>query len=140
MMKLELKDVIRQKRKELNLTQEQFALLLNVATMTVSRWERGLQVPRKEELNRMGLFNSFNAAQEEESPIKNAPLKNSSPIPGTEVFATLGLLIGQLHNAYPDMAPADQKLVKEMLIRCLRLTHGDKWVDDFLGISSENVV
>lgn len=140
MMKLELKDAIRQKRRELNLTQEQFASLLNVATMTVSRWERGLQVPRKEELNRMGLFNAPDTTQEKETLQKSTSLKNISSIPGTEVFATLGLLIGQLHNAYPDMAPADQKLVKEMLIRCLRLTHGDKWVDEFLGIATERAI
>lgn len=140
MMNLELKDVIRQKRKELNLTQEKFATLLNVDTMTVSRWERGVQIPRKEELNRMGLFDSHDTEQEKEVPIRNALLDKTSSIPGTEVFATLGLLIGQLHNAYPNMTSADQKLVREMLIRCLRITHGDKWVDEFLGISTEKAI
>lgn len=39
---LELKDIILQKRKEKNMTQEQLAEQLNVARQTVSKWETGV--------------------------------------------------------------------------------------------------
>jgi putative zinc finger/helix-turn-helix YgiT family protein len=38
---------IRQKRKELNLTQEQLAALLGVAEATLSRWETGAQIQQR---------------------------------------------------------------------------------------------
>ena len=39
---LDLKDIILQKRKEKNMTQEQLAEQLNVARQTVSKWENGV--------------------------------------------------------------------------------------------------
>ena len=42
---LELKDIILQKRKEKNMTQEQLAEQLNVARQTVSKWETGETIP-----------------------------------------------------------------------------------------------
>ena len=53
---LELKDLIRNKRREMGLTQEQLAELLCVDVMTVSKWERGKTIPKKENLDRLGLF------------------------------------------------------------------------------------
>lgn len=38
---MELKNIILQKRKEKNMTQEQLAEQLNVARQTVSKWETG---------------------------------------------------------------------------------------------------
>ena len=42
---LDLKDIIRQKRKEKNTTQEQLAEQLNVVRQTVSKWETGETIP-----------------------------------------------------------------------------------------------
>ena len=41
---LDLKDIILQKRKEKNMTQEQLAEQLNVARQTVSKWENGVSL------------------------------------------------------------------------------------------------
>ena len=152
---------IRAARKAQKMTQEELADRIEAARPSISYWENGKVKPDSESLRKLSevlkvplsyLFsendNSVDTYESNspdtkniKSAIQNAhTILNTSPVPGTEVFATLGLLIGQLHNSYPDMVPADQKLVREMLIRCLRLTHGDKWVDDFLGITSENVV
>ena len=42
---MELNDIILQKRKEKNMTQEQLAEQLNVARQTVSKWETGETIP-----------------------------------------------------------------------------------------------
>lgn len=68
---IELKDVIKSLRKSMKMTQEQFAAAYGVVPMTVSRWERGKQIPRKDELNRMGLFDNV--------PAIEFSLKNEAP-------------------------------------------------------------
>ena len=40
-------------RKELNLTQKQLSEKLDVASITVSRWERGIQSPRGKNLQKI---------------------------------------------------------------------------------------
>ncbi len=152
---------IRAARKDKKMTQEELADRIGAARPSISYWENGKVKPDSESLRKLAevlkvpmsylfsendnIVDTYESNSADTKNIKSAfqnaqILQNTSAIPGTEVFATLGLLIGQLHNSYPDMAPADQKLVKEMLIRCLRLTHGDKWVDEFSGIATEKVI
>lgn len=48
-----LSDNIKTLRKEKGLTQEEFAIRLNVVRQTVSKWEKGLSVPDAEMLQKM---------------------------------------------------------------------------------------
>lgn len=54
--KTSLAIAIREARKKTGLTQVKFAEKLEVSNVTVSKWERGIQVPRSNELEKMGLF------------------------------------------------------------------------------------
>lgn len=53
---MKLKDAIRAKRKELGLSQKEWAKSLGVSHVTVSKWETGVQVPRNEMFKKIGLF------------------------------------------------------------------------------------
>jgi len=56
---LELKDIILQKRKEKNMTQEQLAEQLNVARQTVSKWETGETIPDIDSLKKLAVLLEF---------------------------------------------------------------------------------
>lgn len=56
---MELKDIILQKRKEKNMTQEQLAEELNVARQTVSKWETGESVPDIDSLKKLAVLLEF---------------------------------------------------------------------------------
>ena len=56
---LELKDIILQKRKEKNMTQEQLAEQLNVARQTVSKWEIGETIPDIDSLKKLAVLLEF---------------------------------------------------------------------------------
>ena len=54
-----LKDVILEKRKQKNMTQEQLAEQLGVARQTVSKWELGETLPDVENLKKMAILFEF---------------------------------------------------------------------------------
>lgn len=56
---LDLKDIIRQKRKEKNTTQEQLAEQLNVVRQTVSKWETGETIPDFDSLKKLAVLLEF---------------------------------------------------------------------------------
>lgn len=56
---MELKDIILQKRKEKNMTQEQLAEQLNVARQTVSKWETGETIPDIDSLKKLAVLLKF---------------------------------------------------------------------------------
>ena len=56
---MELKDIILQKRKEKNMTQEQLAEQLNVARQTVSKWETGETIPDIDSLKKLAVLLEF---------------------------------------------------------------------------------
>lgn len=56
---MDLQNIIIQKRKEKNLTQEQLAEKLNVARQTVSKWETGESVPDIESLKKLAILLEF---------------------------------------------------------------------------------
>lgn len=149
---------LREERKKKGIQQKDLAAWLDVKPNTIWRWECGDREPHASKVRKMaeifGVTVSYlmrdsntDASQsvevKEDLPLQRIPVRpvveNNSPIPGTEVFGTLGILIGQLHNDYARMTPADQRLTREMLMRCMRIAFGDKWVDDFIGVSKQNV-
>ncbi|MDO5116572.1 MAG: helix-turn-helix transcriptional regulator [Synergistaceae bacterium] len=157
--------------------QEELARQIEISVDSIRRWEKGNQVPRADELQKLAvalntsvayligetddprpllrldgsqildgssvIAPEWAAALEEGAPpqkVQTLPvIENRSPVPGTEIFATLGVLIGQLHNDYARMTPADRSLVKDMLIRCMRIAFGNKWVDGFIGADEQHV-
>lgn len=56
---LELKDIILQKRKKKNMTQEQLAEQLNVARQTISKWETGETIPDIDSLKKLAVLLDF---------------------------------------------------------------------------------
>ena len=56
---MELKDIILEKRKEKNMTQEQLAEQINVARQTVSKWETGDSIPDIDGLKKLALLLDF---------------------------------------------------------------------------------
>lgn len=56
---MELKNIILQKRKEKNMTQEQLAEQLNVARQTVSKWETGETIPDIDSLKKLAVLLEF---------------------------------------------------------------------------------
>jgi len=54
-----LKEIILEKRKEKNMTQEQLAEQLGVARQTVSKWELGETLPDVENLKKMAVLFEF---------------------------------------------------------------------------------
>lgn len=56
---LMLKDIILEKRKQKNMTQEQLAEQLGVARQTVSKWELGETLPDVENLKKMAILFKF---------------------------------------------------------------------------------
>lgn len=54
-----LKDIILEKRKQKNMTQEQLAEQLGVARQTVSKWELGETLPDVENLRKMAILFEF---------------------------------------------------------------------------------
>ncbi len=56
---MELNNVILQKRKEKNMTQEQLAEKLNVARQTVSKWETGETIPDVDSLKKLAILLEF---------------------------------------------------------------------------------
>lgn len=56
---MELKDIIFQKRKEKNMTQEELAEKLNVARQTVSKWETGETMPDVDSLKKLAILLEF---------------------------------------------------------------------------------
>lgn len=54
--RMELKNIIIQKRKEKNMTQEELAEKLNVARQTVSKWETGETVPDIDSLKKLAIL------------------------------------------------------------------------------------
>ena len=56
---MELKNVIIQKRKGKNMTQEELAEKLNVARQTVSKWETGETVPDIDSLKKLAILLEF---------------------------------------------------------------------------------
>ena len=54
-----LKDIILEKRKQKNMTQEQLAEQLGVARQTVSKWELGETLPDVENLKKMAILFKF---------------------------------------------------------------------------------
>ena len=54
-----LKDIILEKRKQKNMTQEQLAEQLGVARQTVSKWELGETLPDVENLKKMAILFEF---------------------------------------------------------------------------------
>ena len=54
-----LKDIIFEKRKEKNMTQEEVAEKLNVARQTVSKWETGETVPDTDSLKKLAILLEF---------------------------------------------------------------------------------
>lgn len=55
----ELKDIILQKRKQKNMTQEQLAEQLNVARQTISKWETGETIPDIDSLKKIAVLLDF---------------------------------------------------------------------------------
>lgn len=64
----QLKDKIKAIRKSMGLTQVDFAQKIGVSSLTVSRWERGEQRPREEELLKMGINYSTTTLNNEATP------------------------------------------------------------------------
>ena len=58
-----LKDIILEKRKQKNMTQEQLAEQLGVARQTVSKWELGETLPDVENLKKMAILFEFSIDQ-----------------------------------------------------------------------------
>ena len=56
---MELNNIILQKRKEKNMTQEQLAEKLNVARQTVSKWETGETIPDVDSLKKLASLLEF---------------------------------------------------------------------------------
>lgn len=56
---MELKNIILQKRKEKNMTQEQLAEKLDVARQTVSKWETGETIPDIDSLKKLAILLEF---------------------------------------------------------------------------------
>lgn len=56
---MELQNIILQKRKEKNMTQEQLAEELNVARQTVSKWETGETIPDVDSLRKLANLLEF---------------------------------------------------------------------------------
>ena len=56
---MELKDIILQKRKQKNMTQEQLAEQLNVARQTISKWETGETIPDIDSLKKLAVLLDF---------------------------------------------------------------------------------
>ena len=56
---MELNNIIIQKRKEKNMTQEELAEKLNVARQTVSKWETGETVPDINSLKKLAILLEF---------------------------------------------------------------------------------
>lgn len=56
---MELNNIILQKRKEKNMTQEQLAEQLNVARQTVSKWETGETIPDIDSLKKLAVLLEF---------------------------------------------------------------------------------
>lgn len=56
---MELRNIILEKRKEKNMTQEQLAEKLNVARQTVSKWETGETVPDIDSLKKLANLLDF---------------------------------------------------------------------------------
>ena len=54
-----LKDILLEKRKQKNMTQEQLAEQLGVARQTVSKWELGETLPDVENLKKMAILFEF---------------------------------------------------------------------------------
>ncbi len=54
-----LKDIILEKRKEYNMTQEQLAEELGVARQTVSKWETGETIPDIDSLKKLAILLQF---------------------------------------------------------------------------------
>ncbi|MBQ3558118.1 MAG: helix-turn-helix transcriptional regulator [Agathobacter sp.] len=54
-----LKDILLEKRKQRNMTQEQLAEQLGVARQTVSKWELGETLPDVENLKKMAILFEF---------------------------------------------------------------------------------
>ena len=148
---------LKEERKKKGILQKDLAEWLDVKPNTIWRWECGDREPHASKVRKMAeifgvtvsyLMRDSDAVEgqcveiEEKTYPKKIPVhpvvENRSPVPGTEIFGTLGVLIGQLHNDYAKMTPADQRLTKEMLMRCMRIAFGDKWVDDFIGIDKAN--
>ena len=107
-----------------NLTQKVFAEKLGVHTNTVSRWERGEQVPDQEELcNILSIFNETspewfltgNGSMKKDAPTLEKVSKNENTIaaPGPEaaIFDSLGMVegMGLLTKIY---SSADQVYIR----------------------------
>lgn len=58
-IRLDLKEIIFEKRNQLNLSQEQLAEKLNVARQTISKWETGSTLPDIESLKRLAEILNF---------------------------------------------------------------------------------
>ena len=56
---MELSNIILQKRKEKNMTQEELAEKLNVARQTVSKWETGETFPDVDSLKKLAILLGF---------------------------------------------------------------------------------
>ena len=56
---MELKDIILQKRKQKNMTQEELAEQLNVARQTISKWETGETIPDIDSLKKLAVLLDF---------------------------------------------------------------------------------
>lgn len=134
---LELKDLIRNKRREMGLTQEQLAELLCVDVMTVSKWERGKTIPKKENLDRLGLFEGHGLLfegtvpptiqSEDKDLIGRLQTSRARREMYSEprIISLLGSLTDALPDEYPYMSESRQQIVRKLLQECLRITGGE---------------
>ncbi len=99
-----LKDIIRQKREERKVTQNDLAEQLHVIRQTISKWERGLSVPDAEQLMAMAKY--FSCTTDEllgythEEMVQKTEIRQQLQeeagklvIPKRELLVTLGLLL-----------------------------------------------
>lgn len=94
---MELKDIIYQKRKEKNMTQEELAEKLNVARQTVSKWETGETVPDVDSLKKLAILLEFSIDEVLGTQVEDNDDKIEWLIIGVFIIGTaLGLIFDNL--------------------------------------------
>lgn len=91
-------------RKELNLTQKQFAIRVGAVAMTVSRWERGLGEPRGEALQRFETLENPNNTSTRLSKLQKKAVG-------------LGLMDSELITLLPHLAERSQRSILGAILK-----------------------
>lgn len=130
-------DLIKLARNNTGLTQVQLADKLGVASVTISKWENGKQLPRIEELNKLIGMASLSIATSafpiiDTSPKPSVPcneelsastrkIKGKIYVDGKALDTLACQLRDRLNIEYEDTDPSVLSDVKEALHECLRI-------------------